>query len=123
MAKTELSFCDGKYKVVFDDKPYKLEAYRHDVLWRNLTGDNLVHAMFERIVELEKELSKVNFAFQNTVDSGVVLYKIENPEPRTRKDVKERISLVSDEMDANEEENRCMQSEIDKLYEELETLV
>lgn len=38
----------------------------------------------------------------------------------TKQEKLERISLLADEIDANEEENRFMQEEIDKLYEEID---
>ena len=37
----------------------------------------------------------------------------------TKEEIEARISLLSDEMDANEEENRMMQREIDILYEQM----
>jgi pyrroloquinoline quinone (PQQ) biosynthesis protein C len=40
----------------------------------------------------------------------------------TKEEIKERISLLSDEMDANDEENRMMQREIDKLYSMLDKM-
>jgi hypothetical protein len=38
----------------------------------------------------------------------------------TVEQMKARISLLSDEIDANEEENRFMQDEIDKLYAKID---
>ena len=38
----------------------------------------------------------------------------------TREHMLARISLLSDEMDANDEENRAMQTEIDALYEKID---
>lgn len=35
--------------------------------------------------------------------------------------MRERIKLLAEEMDANEEENRDMQSEIDSLYAKIDT--
>lgn len=42
--------------------------------------------------------------------------------PPTVESMRERINLLSDEIDANEEENRLMQDEIDGLYEEIDKL-
>lgn len=40
----------------------------------------------------------------------------------TKEQMKTRINLLSDEMDANEEENRAMQAEIDSLYERIDAM-
>lgn len=40
----------------------------------------------------------------------------------TREEIEARISLLSNEIDCNEEENRMMQEEIDQLYEKLDEL-
>ena len=42
--------------------------------------------------------------------------------PKTRAELQARIDMLSDEMDANEEENRWMQSEIDDLYLKIDRL-
>lgn len=39
----------------------------------------------------------------------------------TKDEALARIDLLSEEMDANEEENRMMQDEIDKLYKKIDT--
>jgi len=39
-----------------------------------------------------------------------------------REDIKHRIAMLADEMDANDEENRMNQKEIDELYEMLDAL-
>jgi len=44
------------------------------------------------------------------------------PDLATKEQMEERISLLSDEMDANDEENRMMQAEIDALYAKIDTL-
>ncbi|HDR9034270.1 TPA: hypothetical protein QDB07_001739 [Burkholderia vietnamiensis] len=43
-------------------------------------------------------------------------------ESMTKEQVLARISVLSDEMDANEEENRTMQAEIDGLYARLDAM-
>lgn len=43
-------------------------------------------------------------------------------ENMTKDEVLARISVLSDEMDANEEENRTMQAEIDDLYARLDAM-
>jgi hypothetical protein len=42
--------------------------------------------------------------------------------PMTKAEMQARISLLSDEMDHNEEENRDMQSEINGLYKKIDAL-
>lgn len=44
------------------------------------------------------------------------------PAPATKEQLLERVRLLSDEMDANEEENRAMQSEIDGLYAQIDAM-
>lgn len=45
-----------------------------------------------------------------------------SPDLATREQMEARISLLSDEMDANEEENRTMQAEINALYKQIDEL-
>lgn len=40
----------------------------------------------------------------------------------TKEEIESRIDMLGDEMDANEEENRQMQQEIDDLYEMLDNM-
>jgi len=40
----------------------------------------------------------------------------------TKEEMQERIRVLSDEMDANDEENRAMQAEIDVLYAKIDAL-
>jgi hypothetical protein len=40
----------------------------------------------------------------------------------TKDEILQRIDLLGDEMDANEEENRVMQDEINDLYDQLDNL-
>jgi len=44
------------------------------------------------------------------------------PKYDTREEIETRISMLSDEMDANEEENRSIQQEIDSLYGKLDAI-
>lgn len=53
-----VAVADGKYRVTFVRG--KLTAYRYDEIWRDLTGDNLVLALAQRIEELEKQLNEVS---------------------------------------------------------------
>lgn len=58
--KKTYNLADGKYTLVRDDG-YKLEALRYDEPWQAMTddlvGNNLIHALLNRIDELEKEVS------------------------------------------------------------------
>ena len=49
---------DGKYEVIFDQNGCRSDFYalRYGESWRDLTGDNLVLAMFYRIQNLEEQL-------------------------------------------------------------------
>jgi pyrroloquinoline quinone (PQQ) biosynthesis protein C len=40
----------------------------------------------------------------------------------TKEEIQARIDVLCDEMDANEEENRTMQSEVDQLYKMLDKM-
>jgi pyrroloquinoline quinone (PQQ) biosynthesis protein C len=40
----------------------------------------------------------------------------------TKEEILQRINVLSNEIDANEEENRFMQTDIDSLYEQLDAL-
>lgn len=48
-----VTVADGKYRVTFVRG--KLTAYRYNGVWRDLTGDNLVLALAQRIEELEEQ--------------------------------------------------------------------
>lgn len=43
-------------------------------------------------------------------------------ESMTKEQMQDRINLLSDEIDANEEENRTMQAEIDSLYARIDAM-
>lgn len=48
---------DGKYRVQRDDSGY-MAAFRYGEPWRDLTGDNLVGVLLDRIDELSGQLSE-----------------------------------------------------------------
>jgi hypothetical protein len=48
--------------------------------------------------------------------------QVDSIDSMTKEQILARISLLSDEMDANEEENRTMQAEIDSLYARVDAL-
>jgi hypothetical protein len=47
---------DGKYEVVQSNSPWRFMALRNGDEWRDLTGDNLVLAMFYKIIDLQEEI-------------------------------------------------------------------
>ena len=52
---TRLDFCDGKYTVIYDFSTGQSECLRYGQPWRQLVGDKMVLAMFDRVVELQAE--------------------------------------------------------------------
>lgn len=57
MSKTSFKFADGKYRLFRDDSTYTLEALRNGEPWnRDFVGDNLIHAMLDKIESLEAEI-------------------------------------------------------------------
>lgn len=53
---------DGKYEVLHSSKanePFVFKALRYGEEWRNLTGDNLILAMFHKIQELEEKITEL----------------------------------------------------------------
>ena len=60
---TRIDVCDGKYTIIYDFETGQSEALRYGEKWRDLCGDKMVLAMFDTIVELQKqieELSKID---------------------------------------------------------------
>ena len=53
------NFADGKYTIIRNVNTYETETLRHHEPWdRDLTGDNLIHAMLNRIDDLEEMLNE-----------------------------------------------------------------
>jgi hypothetical protein len=52
--RAEITLGDGKYKVVLQSDPHKFVALRYDQPWQDLTGNNLILAMFQRILDLQE---------------------------------------------------------------------
>lgn len=50
---TRIDLCDGKYTIVCDLDKGQMECLRYGEKWRDLCGDKMVLAMFDRIVELQ----------------------------------------------------------------------
>lgn len=61
---TRLDFCDGKYTVIYDFSTGQSECLRYGQPWRQLVGDKMVLAMFDRVVELQAE----NAALKNKLE-------------------------------------------------------
>jgi len=51
----KINLDNGKYIVIIHDN-YTMEALRYGEPWRNLTGDNLIYYMFQRIIDLEERI-------------------------------------------------------------------
>ena len=62
MTIKEYTLADGKYKLVREGG-WKLKSFRHGESWRDddLVGDNLVHALLDRIDELEDEIENAYY--------------------------------------------------------------
>lgn len=56
---TRIDLCDGKYSVIYDLRTGQSECLRYGEKWRDLCGDKMVLAMFDRIVELEAENARL----------------------------------------------------------------
>jgi len=77
------------------------------------------HATAERLLQhFESVLAaKVDAAFQEPQPPVAG-----DAAPATKAQLLDRVSMLSDEMDANDEENRAMQSEIDGLYAQIDAM-
>jgi len=51
----KIELAGGKYTVIQYDN-HTMEALRHGESWRDLTGDNLVYYMMQKILDLQKQL-------------------------------------------------------------------
>ncbi|WP_313329432.1 hypothetical protein [Comamonas sp.] len=74
MTTETISLDDGKYTVIFafGDAPFRFEALRYGDKWRDLCGDKLVLAMFNRIQELESALQgTVDFLTHAPLETGI----------------------------------------------------
>ncbi len=61
---TRLDFCDGKYTVIYDFRTGQSECLRYGQPWRQLVGDKMVLAMFDRVVELQAEVAVLKAELQ-----------------------------------------------------------
>lgn len=50
---------DGKYTVLHDEQHGGVTVLRYDEPWRNETGDKLILAMVNKIVELQEEVDSL----------------------------------------------------------------
>ena len=57
--KESIILDNGKYEVILDqtNNTFDFHALRHGEQWRCLTGDNLILCMFQRIQDLEEQLT------------------------------------------------------------------
>jgi hypothetical protein len=60
---TKIDLCEGKYTVIYDLERGVSECLRYGNTWRNLAGDKMALAMFDRIVELDQQVSAMNFSW------------------------------------------------------------
>jgi len=60
----DVPVCDGKYRVVFDEKSLLL-ALRYDEPWRKLSGDNLVYWLAVELDEARKKLKELKCQSKN----------------------------------------------------------
>lgn len=56
---TRIDLCDGKYSVIYDFETGQSECLYYGEKWRELHGDKMVLAMFDRIAELEEERTQL----------------------------------------------------------------
>lgn len=63
---TQLDICDGKYTVIIDMQTGQAECLRYGEKWRDLTGDKMVLALFDTIVDLQGELDVSKAAHTQT---------------------------------------------------------
>jgi hypothetical protein len=55
---TRIDLCEGKYSVIYDLTNGVSQALRYGEPWKDLRGDKMTLAMFDRIVELEAEIAR-----------------------------------------------------------------
>ena len=48
-----------KYTIVYTDNELITEVLRNGEQWRNVIGDNLIHGLFWRVLELEQQLKEI----------------------------------------------------------------
>lgn len=71
MSKTSFKFADGKYWLIRDDSTYTLEAFRNGEPWsRDFVGDNLIHAMLDKIESLKDYKQRYDEAIKASNEAG-----------------------------------------------------
>lgn len=60
---TQLDICDGKYTVIIDMQTGQAECLRYGEKWRDLTGDKMVLAMFDTIVDVRGQCDELQTAY------------------------------------------------------------
>jgi hypothetical protein len=56
----KLELLDGQYTVIYDPKTELIsEVLRHGKEWRTVHGDNLIHALFWRVLELSEVIKEL----------------------------------------------------------------
>jgi len=65
----KIELCEGKYTIMNDlETGGGIRALRYGEEWRDLTGDNLVLALYQKVVELEAEVERSRGALRNIVE-------------------------------------------------------
>ncbi len=65
---------------------------------------------------------QLKFIKENTMNTQNTAAIGQHADTMTKEQMEARISLLSDEIDANEEENRAMNDEIESLYKRIDAL-
>ena len=60
---TQLNICEGKYTVIIDMQTGQAECLRYGEKWRDLTGDKMVLALFDTIVDLQGQCDERQTAY------------------------------------------------------------
>jgi hypothetical protein len=50
--ENKVELCDGKYTFYVDEKGI-LKCLRYGIAWRDFVGDNAIHALYDKIIELQ----------------------------------------------------------------------
>lgn len=65
------TFEKGKYEVTFNETTGIVNSYRHGLLYKDLTGDELTLAMLKEIDNLKKRNKKLKKKLKEVSKSGV----------------------------------------------------
>jgi hypothetical protein len=61
----KLELLDGQYTVIYDPKTELIsEVLRHGKEWRTVHGDNLIHALFWKVLELNNRVDSLSLSLK-----------------------------------------------------------